>query len=114
AVYDGHITAPATGDYQLALTGFGDATLSIDGRQVATMSGATERRAYGATPTLHWEQGSTHTLHVTFQGNHAFDTLNPGTVLLQWKTPARAFSPAIQQAVAAARQSDVAIVYANT
>ena len=51
AVYDGHITAPETGDYQLALTGFGDATLSIDGQQVATMSGATGRRAYGATPT---------------------------------------------------------------
>ena len=35
-------------------------------------------------------------------------------MLLEWKTPAGAYSPAIQQAVAAAQQSDVAIVYANT
>ena len=114
AVYDGHITAPKTGDYQLALTGFGDATLSIDGQQIATMTGTNERRAYAATPTLHWAEGSTHTIHVTFQGNHPFDTLNGGTVLLEWKTPAGANSPAIRQAVAAARESDVAIVYANT
>jgi beta-glucosidase len=114
AVYDGHVTAPKTGDYQLALTGFGDATLSIDGQQIATMNGADERRAYGASPTLHWAQGSTHTIHITFQANHPFDTLNPGTLLLEWKPPAGANSPAIQRAVAAARQSDVAIVYANT
>jgi beta-glucosidase len=114
AVYDGHITAPKTGDYQLALTGFGDATLAIDGQQVATMTGADARRAYAATPTLHWVEGSPHTIHITFQADHPFDILSPGTVLLEWKTPNGANSPAIQQAVAAARRSDVAIVYANT
>ena len=29
--YDGFLTPPATGDYVLSLTGWGDATLSLDG-----------------------------------------------------------------------------------
>ena len=44
--------APKTGDYQLALTGFGDATLAIDGQNAATMQGAdgeTSTRAYSAS-----------------------------------------------------------------
>jgi beta-glucosidase len=117
AVYDGHITAPKTGDYQLALTGFGDATLAIDGQQVADMQGAdgqTWMRAYSAAPTVHWVAGSTHTIHITFKADHPAGSLNPGTVLLEWKTPDDALSPAIQNAVAAARDSDVAIVYAMT
>src|SRR3954447_3556886 len=32
-VYDGTITAPKTGAYRLALSGYGDATLTLDGRQ---------------------------------------------------------------------------------
>jgi len=52
AVYDGHITAPKTGAYKLALTGMGDATLDIDGQRVATMSGADGKRAVAETPTL--------------------------------------------------------------
>jgi beta-glucosidase len=40
--------------------------------------------------------------------------MEPGTLLLQWKTPAGAYSPAIQAAAAAAKKTDVAIVYART
>ncbi len=114
AVYDGHITAPKTGAYKLALTGMGDATLDIDGQRVATMTGADGVLAYGETPTLNWVAGHSYTLHVTFKGDHPFEILNDGSVLLEWKTPAKAYSPAIKQAVAAAKKSDVAIVYVNT
>jgi beta-glucosidase len=114
AVYEGHITAPKTGAYTLALTGMGDATLDIDGQRVATMNGANGTRAYAETPTLNWVEGQRHTLRVTFRGIHPFEILNDGTVLLEWRTPAGAYSPAIQRAVAAARNSDVAIVYGNT
>ena len=108
AVYEGHITAPKTGAYTLALTGMGDATLDIDGQRVATMQGADKRRAYAETPPQNWVEGQTHTLRITFRGNHPFEILNDGSVLLQWKTPAGANSPAIENAVNAAQKSDVA------
>src|SRR4051794_23288976 len=117
AVYDGHITAPKSGDYQLALTGFGDATLAVDGQQVATMEGAdgqTWTRAHSAAPAVHWLAGSTHSIHITFKADHPAGSLNPGTLLLEWKTPDNTQSPAIRKAVAAARHSAVAIVYAMT
>lgn len=113
AVYEGHITAPKTGAYTLSITGMGDATLDIDGQRVATMTGGEGTRAYAATPTLNWVAGEAHTIRITFK-SVAFESLNSGTMLLQWKTPEDAYSPAIQRAVNAARNSDVAIVYANT
>jgi beta-glucosidase len=113
-VYDGHITAPRTGDYRLALTGFGDATLAIDGTEVATMTGADATRAYAATPVIHWVAGQSHTLHVTYRADHPFDSLEPGTLLLEWQTPAGEVSPSIQRAAAAARRADAAIVYVRT
>src|SRR4051794_29127974 len=114
AVYEGHITAPKTGAYTLALTGMGDATLDIDGQRVATMEGANNRLAHAETATLNWVKGQSHTLRVTFRGIHPFEILNDGSVLLEWKTPAGAYSPGIQRAIDAARKSDVAIVYADT
>jgi beta-glucosidase len=114
AVYEGHITAPKTGPYTLALTGLGDATLDIDGQRVVTMQGATRHLAHAETPTLNWVEGQTHTLRITFKGNAPFEILNDGTLLLEWKTPKGAYSPAIERAVRAASRSDVAIVYATT
>jgi beta-glucosidase len=92
----------------------GDATLDIDGTRSATMNGAQGKRAYAETQTLNWAEGQEHTLRITFRGIHPFEILNDGSVLLQWKTPARAYSPAIENAVNAAQKSDVAIVYATT
>ena len=68
AVYEGHITAPKTGAYTLAMTGMGDATLDIDGQRVATMTGADGTRAYAETPTLNWVEGSSTRIRVTFKG----------------------------------------------
>ncbi len=114
-VYDGHITAPATGDYTLALTGYGDATLTLDGQQIITMTGADETKSYAASPVLHLVAGQTHTLHITYQADHPFSPgLEPGTLLLEWSTPPGAESPAIQQAAAAAKTTQVAIVFVRT
>ena len=63
---------------------------------------------------LHLTAGQSHTLHITYQADHPFDSLEPGTLLLQWKTPAGADSPAIQAAAAAAKKTQVAIVYVRT
>jgi beta-glucosidase len=114
-VYDGHITAPATGNYTLALTGYGDATLSLDGQQIITMTGADQTKSYAASPVLQLVAGQTHTLHITYQADHPFSPgLEPGTLLLEWSTPPGAESPAIQQAAAAAASTQVAIVFVRT
>ena len=113
-VYDGTITAPQTGDYTLDLTGFGDATLALDGEQIITMTGADATLANAASPVLHLTAGQSHTLHITYQADHPFDSLEPGTLLLQWKTPSGTDSPAIEAAAAAAKKTQVAIVYVRT
>ena len=113
-VYNGTITAPETGDYTLDLTGFGDATLTFDGQQIITMTGADATLSNAASPVLHLIAGQSHTLNITYQADHPFDSLEPGTLLLQWKTPPDAYSPAIQAAAAAAAKTDVAIVYVRT
>ncbi|SOD74577.1 beta-glucosidase [Jatrophihabitans sp. GAS493] len=113
-VYDGKITAPKTGDYVLDLTGFGQATLSLDGNQIINMTGADGRKSNAASPVLSLAAGVPHTLHITYQATHPFDSLEPGTLLLQWKTPASTYSPAIKAAAAAAKKAQVAIVYVRT
>ncbi|MDX6228554.1 MAG: beta-glucosidase [Frankiales bacterium] len=113
-VYDGALTAPATGDYTFNLSGFGDATMSLAGQSLITMTGADARLASGTSAAVHLVAGSRYTVHITYQANHPFDSLEPGTLLLQWKTPTGALSPAIKAAAAAAAKTDVAIVYART
>jgi beta-glucosidase len=108
--YDGFLTAPATGDYVLSLTGWGDATLSLDGATVVDMTGQDGRRVVDS-PALHLVAGTRHALHVEYRATRPLTGLQPGTLLLQWRTPPGVRSPAIQQAVAAARDAEVAIVY---
>src|SRR5438309_1456035 len=64
-------------------------------------SGADGVKAYAASPVLHLVAGQPHTLHITFEATHPFDSLDPGTLLLEWKTPAGTTSPGIQAAVTA-------------
>jgi beta-glucosidase len=113
-VYDGNITAPKTGDYVLGLTGYGDATLTFDGQQIITMTGANQTKSNADSPTLHLVAGEKHTLHITYQATHPFDDLETGTLLLQWNTPTDTYSPSIQAAATAAAKTDVAIVYVRT
>jgi beta-glucosidase len=108
--YDGYLTAPATGTYTLSLTGWGDATTTLDGTTIINMTGQAGRRVVDSLP-LTLTAGSRHQLHIEYRATHPISPLQPGTLLLQWKTPARTQSPAIAAAVAAAAKVRVAIVY---
>jgi beta-glucosidase len=108
--YDGFLTAPATGDYVLSLTGWGDATLRLDGTTIIDMTGQDSRRVVNS-PALHLVAGTRHALHIEYRATRPLTGLQPGTLLLQWRPPSGARSPGIRQAVAAARNAEVAIVY---
>jgi beta-glucosidase len=108
--YDGFLTPPATGDYVLSLTGWGDATLSLDGTAVIDMTGQDGRRVVDS-PALHLVAGQRYAVHIDYRATRPLTGLQPGTLLLQWRTPAATRSPGIRQAVAAARDADVAVVY---
>jgi beta-glucosidase len=108
--YDGFLTPPATGDYRLSLTGWGDATLTLDGHTIIDMTGQDGRRVVDS-PVLHLVAGQRHTLHVEYRATRPLTGLQPGTLLLQWRTPAAVQSPSIARAVTAAKHADVAIVY---
>jgi beta-glucosidase len=113
ARYTGYFTAPKTGTYRLGLTGWGDAQLSLDGRLIADMTGRNGRRSV-TSPPLSLVAGQRHALQVNYATNRPLNFLQPGTLLLQWTTPPGAYSPAVQEAMAAARSSDVAVVYVRT
>jgi beta-glucosidase len=108
--YDGFLTPPATGDYQLSLTGWGDATLSLDGTTIIDMTGRDGRRVVDS-PILHLTAGHQYALHIDYRATRPLTGLQPGTLLLQWRTPAGIESPSLAQAVAAAKDADIAIVY---
>jgi beta-glucosidase len=111
-MYDGFLTAPATGDYVLSLTGWGDATLTLDGTTVIDMTGQNSRRVVDSQ-TLHLAAGTRHAVHIEYRATRPLTNLQPGTLLLQWKTPPGVRSPDVAQAVAAARDADLAVVYAR-
>jgi beta-glucosidase len=112
AVWEGTLTAPANGSYTLNLSGWGDATLALAG-QTVTMTGANGvLSSVDLAATL--AAGQSYPIRITYRADHPFSGLEPGTLLLQWKTTAEALSPAIRAAAAAAAHSDVAIVYVRT
>jgi beta-glucosidase len=107
--YDGFLTAPMTGDYVLSLTGWGDATLTLDGSPIITMTGQDGRRVVDAT--VHLTAGVKHRLHIDYAATRPLTGLQPGTLLFQWRPPAGTESPDLVKAVQAARQAKTAIVY---
>lgn len=108
--YDGFITAPATGDYVLSLTGWGDAALTVDGMPIIHLAGVDGRRIV-ATATVHLTAGVRHALHIDYQADHPLTGLQPGALLFQWRPPAGARSADLVKAVQAARHATTAIVY---
>jgi beta-glucosidase len=113
ALYTGYFIPPTTGPYRLGLTGWGDARAFLDGRLIIDMTGANGRRDVRSAP-LTLTGGQRHRLRVEYSSTRPLAELQPGTLLLQWSTPANAFAPSIQRAAAAARRSHVAIVYLRT
>jgi beta-glucosidase len=60
---------------------------------------------------MHLVAGHRYALHIAYRATRPLTGLQPGTLLLQWRTPAGVQSPDIARAVAAARDADVAVVY---
>jgi beta-glucosidase len=114
AVWTGTLVAPSTGDYTLNLSGWGDATLSLGGNQVITLTGANGVLSSVSSPVLHLLARQAYPIRVTYRADHPFTGLEGGTLLLQWRTPAGASSPAIRAAAAAAAGASVAVVYVRT
>jgi beta-glucosidase len=110
AVYTGFFTAPRTGTYRLGLTGWGDASLFLDGELLVENSGS-QRWAESADVDL--EAGQRYPIRVVYSAR-ALVRLQPGTLLLQWDPPAGTREPSLRQARQAAQDADVAIVYLRT
>lgn len=110
---DGVLTAPSTGEYVLSLTGWGDVSMALDGQNVMAMSKRSGRWVTETRP-LNLKAGSRHRLHISYAATHPLSTLQPGTLLLQWRPPVDGRSPAMVEAVSAAEAADVAIVYVRT
>jgi beta-glucosidase len=111
--YTGYLTAPATGTYRLALTGWGDARLWLDGELIIDMTGANGRRVVRSGP-LELVRGERHEIRVDYAATRALVGLQPGTLLLQWATPAGAMAPSVRRAARIAAGSDAAVVYVRT
>lgn len=58
--------------------------------------------------------GVRHRIHIDYRANRPLTNLQPGGLLLQWRTPAGTQAPGTAAAVAAAKKAEVAVVYART
>ncbi|WP_108249188.1 glycoside hydrolase family 3 protein [Planctomonas deserti] len=113
ARWTGTITAPTTGEYTLSLTGFGSARLFLDGREIIDASDAhAVRTDTGAA--LQLRAGEAHDLRVEYVNNaYDADQESAADLVMTWTHPANLVTPAMAQAVAAAKASDVAVVVAR-
>jgi beta-glucosidase len=104
AHWTGSLMPPATGDYIFSVTGSGTAQLYVDHKPVAAMM----RADFGQTVqgTISLKAG--HAVPIELKYSNASFILGPG-LALGWQPP----DPSMfGQAVAAAKQADVAIVFA--
>ncbi|HET7752538.1 MAG TPA: glycoside hydrolase family 3 C-terminal domain-containing protein [Anaeromyxobacteraceae bacterium] len=114
ARWTGILVAPSTGDYTLTLTSRGRGWVYVDGRLVIDHS---EVHDLGSKSVMvRMQQGEAHDLRVDYSADHpdvGKKTDLGGDVKLGWEIPAGAVLPAVQDAVALAARSDVAIVVAR-
>ncbi len=104
--WTGTFTAPATGDYAFHLTNHARAGLYLDGTRIINNGGGFP--GVTASTTVHLDAGTQHAIRV--------DWAKPdgqAMIELAWTPPAGTPNVEIQQAVQAARQSDVAVVFAS-
>jgi beta-glucosidase len=112
--YSGFLTAPGTGTYRLGLTGWGDARVWLDDRQIIDMTGQDGLRDVRSA-ALELRRGERHAIRVEYSAIRPFSpTLDPGTLVLQWSTPATGISRQVRRAARAAGRSDAAVVYVRT
>ena len=109
AVYRGTITPPTSGTYRFSLSGWGSATLTIDGQARIDMTGADGYRTLTSDP-LQLTAGHAYAIEVDYVADHPLNAIDQGALKLGWQHPGSAVSPAITAAAAAARKSSAAVV----
>lgn len=116
ARWTGRITAPTTGTYELSLSHLGSAKLFVDGQQLITDAGATYGTQKVGVPMVAGQARTIRIDYVTDAPGQFDGGLNdqPGPMIrFGWTLPEGAQPTRIQQAVAAARTADVAVVVAR-
>jgi beta-glucosidase len=98
--WTGFITAPTTGTYQIGAIGMNAWSLSIDGKQIVQFSGIHEG-AYRYAP-VELKAGTPYPIRLDY---HEFS--NDASIKLVWAPPG---APSLNDAVAAAKQSDAVIL----
>jgi len=113
ARWTGSITAPADGEYTLALTGFGSARLFIDDVEIIDASDPhAVRTDTGAA--LQFAAGETRDIRVEYVNNAGdANQESAADLVLTWEHPDDAVAPAVTEAAAAAAASDVAVLFAR-
>jgi beta-glucosidase len=99
-------TAPVAGDYTFNLTNHARAGLYLDGQQVINNGGGFPGVTKSAT--VHLDGGSQHAIRVDWAKPNG-----QAMIELAWTPPADTPNVGIEQAVAAAEKSDVAVVFAS-
>jgi beta-glucosidase len=99
-------TAPVTGDYTFSLTNHARAGLYLDGNQVINSGGGFPGTTKSGT--VHLDGGTQHAIRVDWA-----KPTGQAMIELAWTPPADTPNIGIQQAVAAAKKSDVAVVFAS-
>jgi beta-glucosidase len=110
--WTGTITAPQTGEYRLALTSMGSSRLWLDGQLLIDAIEPHPVRV-DWSPSLEWESDQPHTIQIEFASTAHANFIEPGDIQLGWTVPDDAYSPAMLEAIALARQTDVAVVFAR-
>lgn len=112
ARWQGYLMAPATGPYQFSVSGAGNITLSIDGKRlIGPKQGAAlpPRIDFGAPLKL---------ATIMLQGGHRYpiqlDYVSPPATFHSMHLGLRVPPPSIDEAVAAARGADAAIVFVGS
>src|SRR6185312_13989362 len=112
ARWQGYLTAPATGPYEFSLSGAGSASLSIDGRRtIGPKQGATRppQIDFGAPMKL-----ATIDLAAGHRYRIEVDYVSPPVTFHSMHLGLRLPPPSIDDAVAAARGADAAIVFVGS
>lgn len=108
ARWTGTLTAPATGEYTLALTSLGTSRLELDGRETIANLGID---LTPATATVSLVAGEPHEVRVEYAADAAGISGNIGAQMrFGWEPPAAAIPPQVREAADLAGRSDVAVV----
>lgn len=126
--WTGHLTVSTSGEYTLALTTLGSARLYIDGQLIIdsakdepkTASGSSRRVSVNDVAKV-FSKTTQLTAKVSYSLIVEYSADAPGEwrfheamLRLGWRPPAGVISSSIEEAVALARRSDVAVVVART